>query len=1059
MRHYFDQKRSILPLPDLTSHQRDSFSWFKEEGIKEILEEVNPIEDQTGRGWELYFEDPRFEEPEVTVQEAMKRGLVYSSPWYLTARLVEEESGKERKKEVFMGDFPEMTSRGTFIINGVERVVVGQLTRSEGVHFSGEIDSSTGNHLTTVKVIPKNGAWLEFSTYKRDELVVSVNRSRKFPVTTLLRAFGVGDDKDMLGIFDEVDSDPDRKFIPTTLGADETSNYEEAILEVFKKVRPGERVILKNAEELFIQMFRDPQRFDLGAPGRFLLDQKLDLDFPLDDDRYRLLTKEDLIRIVKKMIRLNNGEGEYIDTDHLSNRRVKRIGELAQAQLRTGFLQMSRNIRGRMSIQSRGDFPSPKKLISTRPVSARLLSFYASGQLSQFHDQNNPLAFLSHLRRLTVKGPGGLTQRSASISVRDVHPSHYGRICPIETPEGANIGFTTHLALYARISDLGFLETPYRKVVEDKKGMRVTDEIEYLPAWEEEEHFITNASVKVDDDGYIISERVPLRKEARFFSGPRETVEYIDVTPTQLVGAAASSVPFLSHDDPNRALMASNMSRQAVPLVKPESPVVGTGLERELAENSGAMVLAKSKGAVVYVDSNAIRVQTKDGVQEYELTKFRKSNNDTCLNQIPRVSVGDKVKEGDLLADGSSTDHGELALGTNLNIAYVSFKGLNYEDAFVVSRRLVEEDVLTSIHISEYETSVLETKLGPEEVTRDIPNVSEEALRNLGEDGIVAIGSEVESGDILIGKIAPKGESELSAEERLLRSIFGERARDVRDNSLRMPHGDYGTVVGVKILTDENSDLEPGVLRKIQVKVAQRRKLSVGDKLVGKHGNKGVVSAIWPEEDMPYLEDGTPVDIIMSSCSVISRMNTGQLLEAHLGAAGDKLNKKYAVPPFSKFDPNWLREELSTAGLPDDGKQVLYDGFTGEPFEQKVVVGNAYILKLEHLVEDKMHARSTGPYALITQQPLGGKAQFGGQRFGEMEVWALEAFSAADMLQEMLTIKSDDIVGRGRAYKALIQGQEVPEPTLPESFKLLVRELNGLGLNIGAADGEDAKSR
>ncbi len=1052
MRHYFDEKSSVLPLPDLTSQQRDSFSWLREKGIEEILEEVNPIEDETGRNWKLYFEDPRFEEPEVTPEEAVKRGLIYASPWYLTARLVEEDEDgevkQEKEKEIFMGDFPEMTERGTFIINGVERVVVGQLTRCEGVHFSGEIDSSTGNRLTTVKLIPKNGAWMEFSTYKRDALVVSVNRSRKFPVTILLKAFGVGDDKDIMGIFDEVDNDPDRLFIPTTLQADETESYEDAILEIFRKVRPGERVILKNAEELFTQMFRDTSRFDLGDVGRFKLNQMLDLDYPLDKKRYRLITKEDLIRIVKKQIQLNNGVGDYIDTDHLSNRRVRRVGELAQAQLRTGFLQMSRNIRGRMSIQARGKFPSPKKLISSRPVGARLLSFYASGQLSQFHDQNNPLAFLSHLRRLTVKGPGGLTQRSASISVRDVHPTHYGRICPIETPEGANIGFTTHLALYARINDLGFLEAPYRKVIQDEKGARVSDEVEYLPAWEEENYVITSASVGIDDDGYIMEDRVPLREGGRFFSGPQGIVEYIDVTPTQLVGAAAATVPFLSHNDPNRALMASNMSRQAVPLIKPEAPIVGTGLEEDLAKNSGAMILAREKGKVIYIDGNTIRVETKDGVDEYELSKFRKSNNDTCLNHTPLVSVGDKVKKGDVLADGSSTEHGELALGTNLNIAYVSFKGLNYEDAFVVSRRLVEEDLLTSIHIAEYETSVLETKLGPEQVTRDIPNVSEDALRNLGEAGIVALGSDVEAGDILVGKIAPKGESELSAEERLLRSIFGERARDVRDNSLRMSHGDYGTVVGIKILTDENSDLEPGVLKTIQVRVAQRRKLRVGDKLVGKHGNKGVVSAILPEEDMPFMKDGTPVDIIMSSCSVISRMNTGQLLETHLGAAGEKLGKKYAIPPFSKFDPVFLQEELEEAGLPGDGKRTLYDGYTGQPLEQKVVVGQAYILKLEHLVEDKMHARSTGPYALITQQPLGGKAQFGGQRFGEMEVWALEAFSAADMLHEMLTIKSDDIVGRGRAYKALIQGEEIPEPTQPESFKLLVRELNGLGLNI-----------
>jgi len=1010
------------------------------------------VEDQTGRGWKLYFENPRFEPPEVSAQEAVERGLTYASPWYLTARLEEEDSGKIKEKEIFMGDFPEMTERGTFIINGVERVVVGQLTRCEGVHFSGEIAPNTGNRLTTVKLIPKNGAWMEFSTYKRNELVVSINRSRKFPVTILLKAFGVGENMDLIELFEDVDTDPDRQFIPTTLNADDTSTYEEAILEIFKKMRPGERIILKNAEELFEQTFRDPKRFDLGGVGRFKLNQMLDLDFPIDQKKYRLIMKEDLIRLVERMIRLNNGEGDYLDTDHLSNRRVRRVGELVQDQLRTGFLQMSRNIRGRMSIQSRGKFPSPKKLISARPVSARLLSFYASGQLSQFHDQNNPLAFLSHLRRLTVKGPGGLTQRSASISVRDVHPTHYGRICPIETPEGQNIGLTTYLALYSRINDLGFLEKKKKKIVQEDKGARVTDETVYLPAWEEENYVITNASVEIDDNGYIVEDRVPLRHEGRFFSGPASSVEYMDVTPVQMIGASAATVPFLSHDDPNRALMASNMSRQAVPLIKPEVPIVGTGLERDIAENSGALVRAREDGTVTFVDSRYIRVEGEKGEQEYRLQKFQKSNDDTCLNQTPRVSVGEKVKQGDLLADGSSTQKGELALGTNLKIAYVSFKGLNYEDAFVVSRRLVEEDVLTSIHISEYETPVLETKLGPEQVTRDIPNVSEEALRNLDESGIVAVGSKVSSGDILVGKIAPKGESELSAEERLLRSIFGERARDVRDNSLRLPHGEQGTVVGITILTEENSELEPGVIRKLKIQVAQRRKLQVGDKLVGKHGNKGVVAAIWPEEDMPFLEDGTPVDIIMSSCSVISRMNTGQLLEAHLGAAGEALGKNYAVPPFSKFSPRLLQEELEKAGLSEDGKRTLYDGFTGEQFEQDAVVGEAYILKLEHLVEDKMHARSTGPYTLITQQPLGGKAQFGGQRFGEMEVWALEAFSAADTLQEMLTIKSDDIVGRGQAYRALIQGEELPAPNVPESFKLLVRELNGLGLDIEPVD-------
>ncbi len=1048
MRYYFNQEKEILPLPDLTSFQKESFGWLRVGGIKEVLEEVSPIEDQTGRGWKLYFEKLRFDSSDITPQEALTRGLTYSSPWYLTARLTEEKSGKEREQELFMGDFPEMTNRGTFIINGVERVVVGQLTRSEGVYFSGELDPRTGNRLTTSKVIPKSGAWLELSTTKSGSLRVSINRSRKLPVTTLLRIFGLTDDKKIMALFADVDNDPDRCFIANTLAEDESQDRESAVLAIFERVRPGDRVILKNAEEVVQSIFFNPKRFDLGKVGRFKINQVLGFKQP-SGKAQRLLQQDDLVAILRKMITLNNGEGEYSDIDHLANRRVRGVGEMTQHYLRVGFLQMSRNIRGRMSVQPRGKLPSPREIISTRPVGARLLSFFASGQLSQYHDQNNPLSFLSHLRRMTVKGPGGLTEKRASFSVRDAHYTHYGRICPVETPEGQNIGLTTHMALFSRVNELGFLEAPYRKVVTEKGKTRATDEVVYMPAWEGEECVITNAGVSVDEDGVILDERVPLRRGGVFFSGPREQVEYMDVTPTQLLGASAATIPFLANDDANRVLMGSNMARQAVPVICPEAPLVGTGLEEALASNSGAIVLAEEAGKVTYVDAEMVKVRgRKKKVREYPLSKFVKSNDNTCLNQVPRVAVGDKVKVGSLLADGPATEGGELALGANLTIAYMSWEGLNYEDAFILSSRVVEEDVLTSIHISDYVVSVLETKLGPEEITRDIPNVSEEALRSLDEGGVVAVGSEVKAGDILVGKIAPKGESELSAEERLLRAIFGEKARDVRDNSLRVPHGEHGTVVAVRVLTEESSDLAAGVIEEIHVMVAQRRKVMVGDKLAGRHGNKGVISEILPKEDMPFLTDGTPVDIIMSPTSIVSRMNLGQLLEAHLGAAGKALSKSYAVPPFSKFSADDLEAELKKAGLPVDGKRVLINGRTGEPFSQRVVVGESYILKLEHLVAEKVHARSTGPYTLITQQPLGGKSQFGGQRFGEMEVWALEAHGAVENLQEMLTIKSDDVVGRSRAYKALIQGEEIPEATLPESFKLLVRELNGLCLEV-----------
>ena len=1048
-----------FPLPNLSSVQLDSFNWFCREGINEILEEISSISDYTGKNWELIFSKSRIGKPNCTIENAVKKGLNYSAPWFLTATLIDKSTNEKKSQEIYVGDVPLITPKGTFIINGIEKVVVSQLTRSYGVFFVTSEDPSTGRELGGAKILPKNGAWLEFETAKSGVITVKIDRKRKLAATTLLRVFGLKNDEEIKSAFKGVDTDSKRSYVEITLSKDPAKSYNEALIEVYRKMRPGEPLVLDNAKSLIDNLFFNPRRYSLGKVGRFKLNQKLDLTYPNTRENW-ILTKEDLISVISKVIELNNGVILPDDIDSLSNRRVRAVGELLQMQVRVGFIQMERNIKERMSLQSHGVLCEPQTLISTRPVQARVHSFFALGQLSQYQDQSNPLTGLDHLRRLSVLGPGGLSKERASFSVRDVHYTHYGRICPVRTPEGPNIGLISYLSLFARVNEYGFLETPYRKLLKGKDGkVKLTDEITYLAAYDEGNFYIADATVNIDKNGYILDKLVPLRKGAEFIIGNVASAEYIDLTPQQVVGVVASLIPFVSHDDVNRALMGTQHATQAVPLVKPQEPYVGTGVEKDIAINAGAVICAKEDGKVLFADSEEIIIKTKSGEnRKYLPVKFMQSNMDTCFNQNVVINVGDKVKKGDVLIEGPSAVNGRLSLGANVKIAYMIWGGYNYEDSIVISERLVTDDVLTSIHITDHTVQVLETKLGPEQITRDIPNVSEEILRNLDEDGIVAIGSKVKSGDILVGKVAPKGESELSAEERLLRAIFGEKAKDVKNNSLTLPHGEYGTVIGVKrLFSGEENTLPSGVLQEITVYVAQQRKIMVGDKLAGRHGNKGVIARIVPIEDMPHLEDGTPVDVILSPASVVARMNVGQLLEGHIGRVAEELNEKYDIPVFTKFTEDNLKSMFAKANLPLSGKIKLKDGRTGEYFSEDVVVVNAYILKLHHLAEDKMHARSIGPYSLITQQPLGGKAQFGGQRFGEMEVWALEAYSAAHTLKEMLTIKSDDVMGRTLAYRAILQGTEIPESAVPESFKLLVRELNGLGLNIIPQGAEEEK--
>lgn len=1059
MRHQFSNNKAGLPLPNLSSIQLESFNWLTEKGIQEVLEELGRVEDYSGRGWVLTLTNPVIEKENLSLDEAIDKGKTYDAPWYITAILEDPLNKTQKKQVIYMGDIPLMTPKGTFVINGVERVVINQITRSEGVIFKGSTSPITGEVLGGGQVLPKNGVWLEIETARSGVISVKIDRKRKITVTTLLRVFGLETDNDIRHAFKDVEVNPEKNFIESTLAKDPASSYNEACIEIYRKMRPGEPLVLENAKGLVEAMFFNKRRYSLGEVGRFKANQTLGLNFP-NDPKHRLLQLEDLIKIISKIIELNNGKGSFSDIDNLGNRRVKSVGELLQNQIRIGFLRMEKNIKEKMSLQPRDHLPEPSVLISPRAVIANIHSFFATGQLSQFQDQQNPLTSLENLRRLSVLGPGGLTKERASMAVRDVHYSSFGRVCPVRTPEGQSIGLINYLAMYARVNNYGFLETPYVKLEKAADGrVKTTDEIVYLAAYDEENAYITDASVKTDDQGFIINKQIPLRRAGTFTLGDSSLAEFMEMVPAQIVSLSAGLIPFLSNDDISRALMGTQQMSQAVPLVKPEAPIVGTGIEAAIAENYHAVIKAESDGVVDYADGSKVIVSYNDKKSKvtYKVAKFLKSNSDTCYNQRSKVLTGQKLKKGDILIEGPAVDNGDLSLGTNVRVAYMTWRGYEYEDGIVISDRLVKEDVLTSIHVSNHTISVLETKLGPEEITRDIPNVSEEALRNLDEEGIVAIGSKVKAGDILVGKVAPKGEADLSAEERLLRAIFGEKAKDVRDNSLVMPHGEHGVVIGVKTVTKkENEDLPAGVLKEITVYVAQQKKIEIGDKLAGRHGNKGVISAIVPAIDMPTMEDGTAVDIVFSSEAVLKRMNVGQILEGPLGTAGRKLGKKYTIPSLEEVPQNAIEKELLEAGLPLSGKMKLIDGRTGEPFEYEVVVGETNILKLIHMSEDKMHARSTGPYSLITQQPLGGKAQFGGQRFGEMEVWALEAYGAAHILKEMLTIKSDDLLGRNRAYSAMIEGRTIPESSIPETFKLLVRQINGLGLGLDTIVSENA---
>jgi DNA-directed RNA polymerase subunit beta len=1099
----------VLPIPNLIELQLESFRWFLDHGLRELFDEISPIQDFTGKVMDLHFKNYEFGEPKYSELECRTRDMTFARPLYVDVELRIKETGEIQAQRVYMGDFPTMTDQGTFIINGAERVVVSQLVRSPGVYYTSTEDPATGRPLFSAKVIPNRGAWLEFETGAKHQLYVKVDRKRKLEATKLLRAVGYESNEEMLALFQKIDSNPEIQYIPSTLEKDTTSTRQEALIEVYKKLRPGDPPTGDNAEKLVDSLFFNFRRYDLGRVGRFKLNKKLDavaqrigIELPRDQ---RTISREDIAAIVGHLIELNNGQGTADDIDDLGNRRIRANGELIQNAFRVGLLRMERVVKERMTIQEI-DKATPNALINIRPVVAAMKEFFGGSQLSQFMDQTNPLAELTSKRRLSALGPGGLSRERAGFDVRDVHHSHYGRICPIETPEGPNIGLIGSLATYGRINSYGFIETPYRVVKrttghEDpdiereeadtdlvtktgrvvlKKGQRfdkdavaemkkqratvfpirprVTDRIEYLPAYDEEEKYVAQANAPLDQNGYFVEERVPARHRHQFPEARPNQIDYMDVSPKQVVSVATALIPFLEHDDANRALMGSNMQRQAVPLVEPEAPIVGTGMEERAARDSGQVLMARRAGTVLSVTAERIQVEAKNGdLDDYRLNKFVRSNQGTCINQRPIVDVGDRVDAGQPLADSSSTDRGELALGRNILVAFMSWEGGNYEDAIVISDRLVREDLFTSIHIEKHEVESRDTKLGPEEITRDIPNVGEESLKDLDEDGIVYIGAEVQPGDILVGKITPKGETELTAEERLLRAIFGEKAREVKDSSLRLPHGERGKVVDVRSFSRDNGDeLLPGVNRLIRVSVAAKRKISVGDKMAGRHGNKGVIAKILPQEDMPFLPDGTPVDIILNPIGVPSRMNIGQILETHLGWAlheqgrrnngGEPLKAATAV--FDGASEEEIRKELVEAGLPVVGKTELRDGRSGEPFDREITVGYIYMMKLHHLVEDKIHARSTGPYSLITQQPLGGKAQFGGQRFGEMEVWALEAYGAANILQELLTVKSDDVMGRVQTYEAIVKGEDIQPPGVPESFKVLIKELQSLGLNV-----------
>ena len=1055
-RNNWGKEFSLLPKLDLLAIQKASYQWFLEEGIKQILEEISPIDDFTEKNWTLQLKDYRIGKLTNTPEIALAKGVTFDAPLYVNATLTNKKTAATYDQEVFLGDIPQMTDRATFVINGIERAVVNQLVRSPGVFFTATQDNVTGKPLFNAEIRPVHGSWLEFITTRHETVMVKIDRRRKFLVSTFLRALGISSNEDIKNKFRDVETDGKTQFIENTLLKDETTDATEALIEIFRKMHPGEPVVLDKVRENFLGMFFNNRRYDLGSVGRYKINKKLEgtAGFHAPSLETKILTVEDIIGTISYLVKLAQGEAGVDDIDSLANRRVRCVGELvATTAFRIGALRLERSVKERMSL-IQPDVPvSIGGLINARPIMAAINEFFRTSQLSTILDQTNPLSEIDNLNRLTVMGTGGISRERAAFSIRDINSSQYSRICPIRSPEGPNIGLVTYLALYAKVNQFGFLEAPYRKVVHEKHGKdifsKATNEIVYLSADDERKHYITDAQV-VAQDGKITAERVAVRFNGEFMESEKEKVEYVDLVPRQVVGSAASLIPFVSHDEANRALMGTHMQCQAVPLIIPESPVVGTGMEGLISQMMGRVVYSPYDAEIVYSDASKIILKGKGQKEEtLKVFSFQKTSQATAYTQRTMVKTGQKVKKGDLLIDGPASQNGELALGQNLLIAYTSLDGLGYEDGIVISDRLVKEDTLSSIHIERYEAAVVETKLGPEETTRDIPNVSEEDLANLDEEGIVVIGSEVSPGDILVGKIAPKGETELSAEERLLRAIFGEQAREVRDTSLRMPHGERGTVIDVQILDRKKGDeLEPGTMRKILVEVAQLRHVVIGDKLAGRHGNKGVISKILPQVDMPHLSDGTPVDIIISPISVLARMNLGQLLEAHLGWAEITLGEKIAAPVFEEVNEDKIVSELKKAGLPVEGKAVLYDGRTGEPYDNPAVVGIEYMMKLIHMVEDKTHARSTGPYSLVTQQPLGGKAQMGGQRLGEMEVWALEAHRARYTLQEMLTTKSDDVVGRAKAFEAIVKGMDIPTPKVPESFKVLIKELNALGLNV-----------
>lgn len=1090
-RVFFTSESDAVKLPNLIDHQLKSFSWFVEEGLGEIFEEINPIEDYTGQKLELRFKGYKFEEPKITAVEARENNISYETSLKATVELTNKVTGEVKEQEIYLGDYPWMTDNGTFVINGAERVVVSQLIRSAGVFFTATPSALQGR-LYGAKVIPGRGAWLEFETAANGTIYVKIDRRRKIPVTTLLRALGYSSDRQIKKLFSHVDTG-EINYIDATFDKDPAQATSDALIEVYRRLRPGDLATVENAKSLIENMFFNFKRFDFSRVGRYKINKRLNLKTP-NDTKHRVMRLEDLVAMIAEIIRLNNTQEAPDDIDALSNRRVKLVGELVQRQFRIGLLRMERNAKDRMSM-SDIETVTPGQLINARPIVAAVREFFASSQLSQFMDQINPVSELAHKRRLSSMGPGGLSRERAGFEVRDAHATHYGRICTVETPEGANIGLVLNLASYARINDYGFIETPYRRVINsvkanesvghiaasdinDDKGKtlikagqkitaadakklakleqtnfavkaKVTNKVDYLDAFEEESQIIAGGGNAVDEDGYFVEPRVTARVRLTAGEVDADDVTYMDAALGQIIGTSASLIPFLEKNYVYRSLMGANQQRQAVPLVRPEAPLVGTGVENEIAINSGQLIMAEGKGTVLKADADEVVVKYEKVKKTYHPQHFVRSNEGSSINQTVVVSTGDKVKKGDILIEGMSIQGGELALGRDVLAAFMPWDGYNFEDAIVISDRLVKDDSLTSIHIIDYMTEVRETKLGSEIVTRDIPNVSEESLRHLDEEGIVRVGAEVHQGDILVGKITPKGEQELSSEERLLRAIFGEKAKDVRDTSQRMSNGKHGKVVGVKVFSREQGhDLKAGVLMQVQVFVAQMRKIATGDKLGGRHGNKGVIARILPQEDMPFMEDGTPLDVLLNPLGVPSRMNIGQLFENHLGMAARALGYRVATPPFNGVSISKIKAELKKAGLAEDGKCQLYDGRTGEPMKERTTVGSMYLIKLHHMVADKIHARSIGPYTMVTQQPLGGKAQNGGQRFGEMEVWALEAYGTASILQEMLTIKSDDVYGRSKAYESIIKDEPIVGPKVPESFNVLVKELQGLGLKV-----------